>query len=116
MQSTQFIASLGTPSHRFADTLAFIDAHYDYQPSAFRNGDVDNSAEQNQGSCKVLAMALDLGLSDQQALLCFAEHYQAVLDDPHGDAHGNIRALMRHGLAGVSFKQRPLARRQPEQG
>lgn len=111
MTPAAFIASLGSPEHRFADTLAFVDAHYLYQPSAFDNGPVHNSAEQNQGSCKVLAMALDLGLSDEQALLCFAEHHQAVRDDPSGDAHANIRALISHGLAGVSFERQPLTRR-----
>lgn len=107
----QLLALLNNPQHRFADTLAFIDAHYLHTPCAFDNGPLHNSAEQNQGSCKVLAMALDLGLTDQQALQCFAEHYQAVLDDPAGDAHGNIRALMQHGLQGVRFASQPLQRR-----
>lgn len=111
MNQQTFLASLGSEGHRFADTQAFIESHYSYQPSAFTNGGVHNSSEQNQGSCKVLAMASDLGLSDQQALQCFAEHYVAVLADPHGDAHANIRALMAHGLAGVSFERQPLNRR-----
>lgn len=106
-----FIARLGQPGHTFAETLDFIEQHYHFSPSAFDNGPLHNSAEQNQGSCKVLAMALDLGLSEQQALQCFAEHYQAVLDDPRGDAHGNIRALMQHGLGQVRFNRPPLTRR-----
>lgn len=111
MTIEQFKARLGSPDHRFADTLAFIDQHYHYQPSAFRNGPVSNSAEQNQGSCKVLALALDQGLTDQQTLHCFAEHYQAVLADPEGSDHANIRALLQHGLAGVVFEHPPLTRR-----
>ena len=111
MNQQSFLASLRSEDHRFADTLAFIDANYSYQPSAFTNGGVHNSREQNQGSCKVLAMAVDTGLTDQQALQCFAEHYAAVLADPQGDAHANIRALMAHGLAGVSFERQPLSRR-----
>ncbi len=111
MTPDDFIARLGMPEHLFADTLAFVEQHYDYQPSAFRNGSVNNAADQNQGSCKALAMALDLGLSDEQALQCFAEHYQAVLADPQGSAHANIRALMAQGLAGVSFERQPLIRR-----
>ena len=111
MTIEQFKARLGSPDHRFADTLAFIDRHYHYQPSAFRNGPVSNSAEQNQGSCKVLALALDQGLTDQQTLHCFAEHYQAVLADPEGSDHANIRALMQQGLAGVVFEHSPLTRR-----
>ncbi|MEH6565675.1 MAG: HopJ type III effector protein [Halopseudomonas sp.] len=111
MTAEQFIARLGNPEHTFADTLAFVEQHYQYQPSAFDNGPVHNSAEQNQGSCKVLAMALDLGLSDQQALHCFAEHYQAVLSHPQGTDHANIRALMSGGLGAVSFASQPLTRR-----
>lgn len=111
MTPAGFIAQLGTPQHQFADTLAFIDEHYDYQPSAFDNGPVHNSSEQNQGSCKVLAMALDMGLTDEQALQCFAEHYRSVLADPDGDNHANIRALIKQGLAGVSFERQPLSRR-----
>ena len=35
-------------AHRFADTLAFIAAHYDYRPSAFHNGALYNAAGQNR--------------------------------------------------------------------
>lgn len=111
MNSQHFIDSLGTADHRFADTLSFIDAHYLYQPSGFENGPVRNSAGENQGSCKVLAMALDLNLDDSQALQCFAEHYQAVLENPEGSDHANIRALREHGLAAVRFDAPPLTRR-----
>ena len=112
MTPEQFIARLGTPEHQLAETLAFIDAHYEHQPTAFDNGPVHNSAEQNQGSCKVLAMALDRGLSDEQALHCFAEHYRSVLQTPDGSDHANIRALQRGGLAAVRFDGTPLTRRQ----
>ncbi|MEH6688602.1 MAG: HopJ type III effector protein [Halopseudomonas sabulinigri] len=108
MTPEQFVARLGTPEHCFADTLSHIEQHYSYQPSAFDNGAVRNSAEQNQGSCKVLAMAKDLQLNDQQTLQCFAEHYQAVLGDPAGSDHANIRALMSTGLSAVSFVSPPL--------
>lgn len=111
MKRQDFLASLGTEQHRFADTLEFIDAHYAYQPSGFDNGPVRNNADQNQGSCKVLAMALDQDLTDLQALQCFAEHYQAVLADPAGSDHANIRALRDHGLNAVTFDTPPLTRR-----
>lgn len=111
MTPEQFTARLGTPEHCFADTLSYIDQQYNYQPSAFDNGTVHNSAEQNQGSCKVLAMAKDLELTGQQALQCFAEHYQSVLSDPAGSDHANIRALMSSGLNAVSFANQPLTRR-----
>ncbi len=104
-------ASLNRGEHLFADTLAFIAAHYDYQPQAFNNGGVGNAAGQNEGSCKTLGLALLEGFSDQEALLAFGEHYRSVLATPEGTDHGNIRALMAHGLAGVKFPARPLARK-----
>lgn len=105
-----FTAQLRSGQHRFADTLAFIAEHYCYQPSAFRNGEVENAAGQNEGSCKTLGLALLEQLSDEQALLCFGEHYRDVLATPDGSDHGNIRALMHHGLAGVAFERQALQR------
>ncbi|WP_339843741.1 HopJ type III effector protein [uncultured Halopseudomonas sp.] len=111
MKPQELLDLLGTPGHCFADTLSFIDSYYLYQPSGFDNGPVRNNAGENQGSCKVLAMALDLGLNDLQTLQCFAEHYQSVLASPDGHDHANIRALCDHGLAAVTFDSSPLIRR-----
>lgn len=104
-------ASLKTGEHLFADTLAFIAAHYDYQPQAFSNGPVDNAASQNEGSCKTLGLALLEHLSDEEALLAFGEHYRSVLENPEGSDHSNIRALIAQGLAGVKFSAQPLTRK-----
>lgn len=101
-------ASLASGNHLFADTLTFIAAHYDYQPQAFSNGPVENAAGQNEGSCKTLGLALLEGLSDEEALLAFGEHYRSVLDTPDGSDHGNIRALIANGLADVKFSAEPL--------
>jgi hypothetical protein len=103
-------ASLASGEHVFADTLAFIAEHYSYQPQAFNNGGVENAAGQNEGSCKTLGLALLEGLSDQEALLAFGEHYRSVVATPDGSDHGNIRALIAHGLAGVKFAEQPLKR------
>ncbi|PWB35318.1 HopJ type III effector protein [Pseudomonas sp. SDI] len=102
-------SSLASGAHLFADTLAFVAEHYAYQPQAFNNGGVENAAGQNEGSCKTLALALLEGLSDAQALLAFGEHYRSVLATPEGSDHGNIRALMVHGLAGVKFAGQALS-------
>lgn len=106
-----FRAHLHGDEFAFAETLAFIAEHYDYQPSAFSNGAVDNPAGQNEGSCKTLGLALLEGLSLEETLRCFGEHYRSVLANPDGDDHGNIRALMATGLAGVRFDQQPLKRK-----
>ena len=99
-------------AHRFADTLAFIAAHYDYRPSTFHNGALYNAAGQNEGSCRTLALAQLEGLSDAETLLAFGEHYRAVQATPAGSDHGNIRALLRGGLAEVRFEHAPLTRKQ----
>ncbi|MBN2975448.1 HopJ type III effector protein [Pseudomonas fluorescens] len=104
-------ASLNSGEHVFADTLAFIAVGYDYQPQAFTNGGVENAAGQNEGSCKTLGLALLEGLNDQEALLAFGEHYRSVVATPEGSDHGNIRALIEHGLAGVKFSAQPLTRK-----
>lgn len=95
----------------FSETLTFVAEHYDYQPSAFRNGTVDNAAGQNEGSCKTLGLALLEGFSLDETLRAFGEHYRSVLATPDGSDHGNIRALMAHGLAGVSLERQPLSRK-----
>ncbi|MHC8390306.1 HopJ type III effector protein [Pseudomonas sp. MDT2-39-1] len=102
---------LKSGEHVFADTLAFIATGYEYQPQAFNNGGVENAAGQNEGSCKTLGLALLEGLSDEEALLAFGEHYRSVVATPEGSDHGNIRALIAHGLTGVKFTQQPLTRR-----
>ncbi|MDM8347380.1 HopJ type III effector protein [Pseudomonas sp. sp1636] len=108
---SDFRARLHGDEFAFSETLAFIAAHYDYQPSAFSNGAVENLAGQNEGSCKTLGLALLEGLSLEESLRCFGEHYRSVLATPDGNDHGNIRALMSTGLAGVRFAQQPLKRK-----
>ena len=69
---------------------------------------MENAAGQNEGSCKTLGLAVLEGLSDEEALLAFGEHYRSVVATPEGSDHGNIRALIKHGLAGVKFSAQPL--------
>ena len=110
MTLAEFLVSIQQPEHRFADTLAFIDAHYLYTPCAFVNGELHNPAGSNQGSCKILGLALLEQLSTHQALLAFAEHYAYVLATPNATEHANIRQLITFGLDAVRFTQLPLSR------
>ncbi|UUY06562.1 HopJ type III effector protein [Pseudomonas sp. J452] len=111
MNLQDFRARLHSEQFLFAETLAFVAAHYDYQPSAFRNGSVDNASGQNEGSCKTLGLALLEGLSLEETLRAFGEHYRAVLASPDGSDHGNIRALQDTGLHSVHFEHQPLTRK-----
>ncbi len=101
---------------QFADTMAVIERHFHYNPTAFANGlgneRVFNDAGANEGSCKIFAFARLLGLDEKQTLALFGEHYQHVLDHPEGSDHQNIRQFMRHGWAGIEFAGQPLTSRQ----
>jgi len=108
---TEFKQRLKQAEHRFADSLAFIEQHYQYQPHAFRNGALSNCADENQGSCKIFGLALLEGLSTEETLLAFGEHYRHVLTSPAAQDHQNIRQLLKTGLDAVQFEQLPLSRR-----
>ncbi|WP_390904125.1 HopJ type III effector protein [Shewanella phaeophyticola] len=109
-QYNAFLESLNQRAHelRFEDTMALIDANYDFTPSAFKNGDQLNDAGQNSGSCKVFAFGQIQQLSEQQTLQLFGQHYRDVLATPQGSDHQNIRQFMLHGWAGILFSQLAL--------
>ncbi len=107
----EFLAGLASGRHAFADTLAFIERHYAYQPQPFNNGPLHNAAGENQGSCKIIGLALLENLNAEQALLCFGEHYRHVLASPGDNDHANIRQLLKTGLEQVSFGTLPLTRK-----
>lgn len=110
MTVTEFLQAIKQPEHRFADTLAFIDANYQYTACAFDNAGLHNAAGSNQGSCKIFGLALLENLCTHDALLAFGEHYRHVLATPDGSDHANIRQLLKHGLESVHFNQLPLSR------
>lgn len=88
----------------FQQTMAVIAAHYDYVPTAFRNGTVNNDAGVNEGSCKLFYFAKLHQLSPTQTLSLFGDYYwQEVLGNPDGQNHGNIRAFMRTGWDGIIY-------------
>lgn len=106
-----FRAQLHGHEYLFAQTLSFIDEHYDYKACNFSNGSLLNQAGQNEGACRLIGLAVLESLSLQETLLAFGEHYRSVLANPDGSDHGNIRALINSGLAGVRFARLPLQRR-----
>ncbi len=93
----------------FSAVINYIERHYEYHPTRFRNGELINEAGKNEGSCKLLAFAKLQQLSDQETLALFGRYYREdVLQNPQGTDHSNIRNLMRTGLAGVQFDQHAL--------
>lgn len=109
--SQQLLTQLEQGQAKFADVLAQIDAEYQHQATAFKNGAQHNAATENQGSAKVLSYAKLNGLTAAQTLSLFAEHYQSVLDTPAGTDHQNIRQFMQHGWEGVVFEAQALTKR-----
>ena len=99
----ELLSSLANKEIVFSDVLAYIAARYEHSPTAFTNGDQVNEETENQGSAKILAFASLNNLDKEQTLALFAEHYEAVLNDPEGDDHQNIRQFMLNGWDGVSF-------------
>ncbi len=106
----KFRARLHGQQFLFAETLKFIAEHYTYSPSSFSNGPLNNACGQNEGACRLIGLAQLEGLSLTETLLAFGEHYRSVLANPDGLDHGNIRALINNGLAGVRFDAPPLKR------
>ena len=93
----------------FNDTIAVIDAHYDFTPRAFRNGEMQNEAGQNNGSCKIFSFAKLHQLTPQQTLHCFGSYYRDdVLKHPQGSDHQNIRNFIRTGWDGIVFEGNAL--------
>ncbi|GGW53906.1 HopJ type III effector protein [Alishewanella tabrizica] len=90
-------------SINFAQTIAVIDEHYHFTPVAFQNGEQQNAAGENSGSCKVFAFGLMHQLSAPQTLQLFGEYYRQVMDTPNGTDHQNIRNFLRTGWHGVVF-------------
>ncbi|MFQ3171872.1 MAG: hypothetical protein ACI9DG_001910 [Oleispira sp.] len=103
-----FLQQLTHNEFQFETTLTFIELYYNVTPSAFNNGGIENSAEQNQGSCKIFALAELLNLSQPQVLACFGQHYRDVLATPTIDNHHNLRRILKEGIADIRFDHFPL--------
>ena len=93
----------------FSETIATIEAAYNFTPSSFTNGDLKNEENQNQGSCKVFSFAVKEGLTKEETLACFGQYYfKEVLEDMNGTGHQNIRNFMSTGFEGLIFKNETL--------
>ncbi len=51
---------------QFNDVISYIDAHYDFTPTAFKNGNTRNEEGQNNGSCKIFGFASYHGLTKRK--------------------------------------------------
>ena len=111
MTIEEFINKLkNTPKTiEFSETMAVIEANYNFTPTAFKNGILQNEAGQNSGSCKLFAFAKLQGFTKDETLACFGKFYfEDVLKDSNGTGHQNIRNFMNTGFDGLIFDGEPL--------
>lgn len=93
----------------FSDVIEFIDEHYSFTPTAFKNGETYNEANQNNGSCKIFAFAQMENLNQDETLILFGDFYtKDVLGNPEGNDHQNIRNFMKFGWDGIEFENEAL--------
>lgn len=94
---------------QFKEVIDFIESNYEFTPTAFKNGDTQNDAGQNNGSCKIFAFGLLNQLSKDETLACFGDYYRKdVLGNPEATDHQNIRKFMKTGWEGVKFENEAL--------
>lgn len=96
----------------FTETMAVIEANYNFTPTTFTNGNVVNEAGQNSGSCKLFAFAVTEKLSKEETLASFGQYYfEDVLKNPGGESHQNIRNFMQSGFKGLKFEREALTKK-----
>lgn len=103
-----FLSDIKANQVAFSEVIAFIDAHFNYTPMRFVNGEVVSEVGINEGSAKVFGFGLLYDLSKEDTLKLFAEHYDHVLETPDGIDHPNIRQFMQTGWDGLRMPQNCL--------
>lgn len=93
----------------FPETIAVIEENYHFTPTAFQNGNQQNAAGENSGSCKLFAFAQIQNLNEADTLACFGTYYFVdVLENPEETNHQNIRNFMKTGWNGILFEGNAL--------
>lgn len=100
-------SSRPSKSIELEDVLCQIRKRYKWRPGPFRNGEIENSADENQASGMLLAWSQKNGLSADQVLRCYGKYYRDL--DPSGTDHGNIREVLKHGMKAGSITMAPNA-------
>ena len=107
MKVTDFIAELmkAPRANAFSRTMEVIDENYCFEPTAFKNGAIENKAGENNGSSKIFAFAELQQLDKDHTLACFGSYYfDDLLENPAGTGHANIRNFMKTGWDGIKFR------------
>lgn len=95
---------------QFSEIIETVDAKYTFTPTAFKNGETMNEANQNNGSCKVFSFAKNQKLTKEETLACFGDYYRKdVLENPEKTDHQNIRNFVNFGWQGIFFEGEALS-------
>ncbi len=111
MELQQFLDALASSPEKieFETTMAVIEDNYDFTPASFTNGNTQNDANENNGSCKIFAFGLLNALDKEATLACFGRFYREdVLLHPENNDHQNIRNFMATGWEGIQFETSAL--------
>lgn len=93
----------------FTEVIDYIDEHYHFTPTPFKNGACLNGENQNNGSCKIFSFAQLNQFSEEHTLHLFGDYYRKdVLGSPDGTDHQNIRNFMKFGWDGIAFSGKAL--------
>lgn len=112
MTPQDLIQALETGPVEFSTVMSTIDEHYDFTPTSFKNGNTQNAADTNNGSCKVFSFAQLNNLSQQATLNAFGDFYTVdVLQHPENDDHQNIRNFIEFGWDGINFAGQALTQK-----
>ena len=96
----------------FSETMSAVERYYEFTPTAFKNGVLNNKLDENLGSCKLFAFAKAQGFTKEETLACFGKFYfEDVLNNPNGNGHQNIRNFMNTGFEGLFFGGEPLTKK-----
>jgi hypothetical protein len=96
----------------FEQTMQVISQFYNYTATRFTNGELENKAGSNEGSCKIFYFAQLNELTELETLRLFGTYYRNdVLADPTGTDHGNIRNFMLSGWSEIKFDSPALVKR-----
>ena len=89
--------------------ISLIDKNYIFTPTLFKNGDLTNQKDENNGSCKLFYFAKLQGLTEDETVACFGAYYRDdVLKNPDSDNHQNIRNFIKYGWQGLEFEGKAL--------
>ena len=69
----------------FSETMQVVDTYYNFTPTAFKNGTLENGEGENSGSCTLFAFAKVQAFTKEETLACFGQFYfEDLLKDPNG--------------------------------